>query len=199
MFSFFLPQQVSDIIVHPDFYSAPDFNVAVLQLKDKAKISDRVLPVCLPKVQGGEVTAQRAFASRWILTNRHRHLSRHTPSSQTKLVELSDFARCEGQFAQGRAHTAMISDKTLCVIRMPSSPPITCPSVIPGLTVVPSVFSSTTDVLSGRKETEEASGVDWQLLGLESSSYEEKNCHQPTYTVQTRVATFREWIEKNMK
>ncbi|KAE8297594.1 Inactive serine protease PAMR1 [Larimichthys crocea] len=190
--------RVSDISVHPNFYSAPDSDVAVLKLKDKAKISERALPACLPKVQGGEVTAQEAYTARWILPNDYRHPNRHTPLSQTKLVQLGDAAQCEREFAQGGARTPMISDNTLCVIRKPSSLQSPCLSVVPGITAVPAVFSSTSGVLSGHEENEEASRTSWQLLGLESFSYMEKNCHQQTYTVQTRIANFRDWIEKNM-
>ncbi|TKS69516.1 Inactive serine protease PAMR1 [Collichthys lucidus] len=190
--------RVSDISVHPNFYSAPDFDVAVLKLKDKAKISERALPACLPKVQGGEVTAQEAYTARWILPNDYRHPNRHTPLSQTKLVQLGDAAQCEREFAQGGARTPVISDNTLCVIRKPSSLQSPCLSVVPGITAVPAVFSSTSGVLSGHKENEEASRTSWQLLSLESFSYMENNCHQQTYTVQTRIANFRDWIEKNM-
>ncbi|XP_042344706.1 inactive serine protease PAMR1-like isoform X2 [Plectropomus leopardus] len=191
--------RVSDILVHASFYSAPDSNVAVLKLKDKAKISERVLPVCLPKVQGGEVTAQEAYTARWILPNGHRHLSRYSPSSQTGLVELADLAQCEREFAQGGAHTSVISDNTLCVIRKSSSTQSPCPSVIPGITVMAAVFSSTSGVLSGHEETQGASSTGWQLLGLERVSFTEEKCHQQTYTVQTRIANLRDWIEKNMK
>ncbi|XP_037645580.1 inactive serine protease PAMR1-like [Sebastes umbrosus] len=191
--------RVSDILVHPNFYSAPDSDVAVLKLKDKARISERVLPVCLPRVQGGEVTAQEAHTARWILPNDHRHRSRDTPSSQTRLVELVDVARCEREFAQGGARTAVISDNTLCVIRTPSRPQSPCTSVNPGITTTPAVLSSTTGVPSGHEETPGASGTRWHLLGLESFSYKEENCHQQIYTVQTRIANFRDWIEKNTK
>ncbi|XP_071345470.1 inactive serine protease PAMR1 [Trachinotus anak] len=191
--------RVSDILVHPNFYVSPDSNVAVLKLKDKAKISERVLPVCLPRLQGGEVTAQEAYTARWILPNNHRHLGRYTASSQTELVELSDVAQCEREFAQRGTHTTEISDNTLCVIRKPSSPESSCPSVIPGVTTVPVGFSSTSGVLSGHEETQGASSTGWQLLGLESFSYEGNKCHQQTYTVQTRISNFRDWIEKNMK
>ncbi|XP_031146001.1 inactive serine protease PAMR1 isoform X3 [Sander lucioperca] len=191
--------RVSDILVHPDFYSAPDSNVAVLKLKDKVKINEHVLPVCLPRVQGGEVTAQEAYTARWILPNDHRHLSRYTPPSQTRLVELGDVVQCEREFAQGGVHTTVISDNTLCVIRKPSSPQRPCPNVIPGITTMPAVFVSTSGVLLGREETQGAASSGWQLLGLESFSYMEENCHQQTYTVQTRIANFRDWIEKNMQ
>lgn len=172
--------------------------MAVLKLKDKAKISERVLPVCLPKVQGGEVTAQEAYTARWILPNDYTDLSHYTPSSQTKLVELVDVLQCEREVAQGGDQNTAISDNTLCVIRKPLNLQRPCPSVVPGVTAVPAVFSSTSGVLSDHKG-QEASSVGWQLLGLESFSYKEKNCHQQTYAVQTRIDNFRDWIEKNMK
>lgn len=173
--------------------------MAVLKLKDKVKISASVLPVCLPKVQGGEVTAQEVYTARWILPDDHRHLSRYTPLGQTKLVDLGDIAQCEREFAHGKAHTTVISDNTLCVIRKPSSPQSPCPSVVPGITAVPAVLSSTSGALSGHEETQGASSTSWQLLGLEGFIYQQKDCHQQTYTVQTRIANFRDWIEKNMK
>ncbi|KAK2853697.1 hypothetical protein Q5P01_006358 [Channa striata] len=188
--------RVSDILVHPNFHSAPDFNVAVLKLKDKAKISERVLPVCLPKMQGGEITAQEAYTSSWILTHNQRHLSHYVPLSQTKLVELSDVAHCEREFAQGGAHNIMLSDNSLCVIRRPATPQSSCSGVIPGLTTV---FSSRSDILSGHKDTHETSNSEWQLLGLENFSSDESSCPQQIYTVQTRVANFQNWIEKNLK
>ncbi|XP_051234872.1 uncharacterized protein pamr1a isoform X1 [Dicentrarchus labrax] len=191
-------RQVSDILVHPNFYFAPDSDVAVLKLKDKAKISESVLPVCLPKVQGGEVTAQEAYTARWILPNDYSHLSRYTPLSQTKLVELDDVSQCEREFAQGGAHTTLIGDNTLCVIRKPSSLQSPCPSIVPGITTVAAVISSTSGILSGHEGTQGVSSTHWELLGLESFSYKENNCHQHTYTVQIRIANFRDWIEKNM-
>ncbi len=173
--------------------------MAVLKLKDKAKISERVLPVCLPKVQGGEVTVQEAYTARWISPNDYRHPSRRTPVSQTQLVELGDVALCEREFAREGAHTTAISDNKLCVIRKPASLQSPCPGVVPGITAVPAVFLSTSGVSSGQEEAQESSSAGWQLLGLETFSYKEKNCHQQTYTVQTRIANFRDWIEKNMK
>uniref|UniRef100_A0A3B4Z037 Inactive serine protease PAMR1-like n=1 Tax=Stegastes partitus TaxID=144197 RepID=A0A3B4Z037_9TELE len=185
--------RVSDISVHPDFPSSPDADVAVLRLKDKAKISERVLPVCLPRTQGGEVTAQEAYAVRWILPDSHKHLSHSTAASQTKLVELSDAAQCERAFAEGGSHTAALSDNTLCVISKASSSPSPC--IIPGITMAPAGLSS---VLSGHEEARGASGAAWQLLGLES--FEKNSCsRQQSHTVQTRVANFRDWIEENMK
>ncbi|KAF0042843.1 hypothetical protein F2P81_004180 [Scophthalmus maximus] len=184
--------RVSDILVHPNFFSAPDSNVAVLKLKDKAKISERVLPVCLPRMQGGEVTAQEAYAARWmLLPNGRGQPGRYAAPSRTELVELSDVARCEREFARGGARAAAIADGALCVVRTPPGPDSPCPDVIPGLTTLPDASPST-----GR--TRGASGTSWQLLGVESFSREEHDCHRHTHAVQTRIGNFRDWIEKNM-
>lgn len=172
--------------------------MAVLKLRDKAKISEGVLPVCLPKVQGGEVTAREAYTTSWILPNDDRDLSCSTPSSQTKLVQLGDVAQCEREFAQEGERNTAISDNTLCVIRKLSGLQRPCPSVIPGITAVPAVFSSSSAVLSGHDE-QGASGTSWQLLGLDTFSYNEKKCDRLTHAVQTRIGNFRDWIEKNSK
>uniref|UniRef100_A0A3Q1FFV5 Peptidase domain containing associated with muscle regeneration 1a n=1 Tax=Acanthochromis polyacanthus TaxID=80966 RepID=A0A3Q1FFV5_9TELE len=174
--------RVSDISVHPDFPSSPDSDVAVLKLKDKVKISERVLPACLPQTQGGEVTAQEAYAVRWILTYGREHPSHSTAGSQTRQVELSDAAQCERRFAGGGSRSAAISDKTLCVVSKPSTSPGPCPAVIPGITVAPG-----------------GSGETWQLLALESLVHEKTSCGRQSHTVQIRIANFRDWIEENMK
>ncbi|XP_034536246.1 inactive serine protease PAMR1 [Notolabrus celidotus] len=190
--------RVSDILVHPNFYSASHSDVAVLKLRDKARISERVLPVCLPKVQGEEVTVQEAYTARWILPNDHTHLTRYTPKSQTEHVELGDVAQCEGAFVQGGAHTTTIKDNRLCVIRTTSSSQVSCPTVIKGITVT-QAESSTRGDSSGHEETLGSSIRSWQLLGLESFSFEEGNCYQQSYKTQTGIANFLDWIEKNMK
>lgn len=190
--------QVSDILVHPQFYSEPDSSVAVLKLTGKTKISDRTLPLCLPQMQGGEVTAPEAYSARWILQSDHRAVSRYTPSSQTELVQVGDVSQCEREFAQQGDHETVISDNTLCVIRKPSRLQRACPAVVPGITVAPAVFSSTSGVLPSYKAQEASSKV-WQLLGLESLSLKEKSCHQQTHAAQTRIGNFRDWIEKNIK
>uniref|UniRef100_A0A665TDH0 Si:ch211-102l7.3 n=1 Tax=Echeneis naucrates TaxID=173247 RepID=A0A665TDH0_ECHNA len=177
--------RVSDIFVHPNSSVALQSNVAVLKLKDKAKISEHVLPACLPTTQGGEMTAQEAYTARWTLPNNPRHLGPYSALSQTKHVQLSDVAQCESELAQGETPSTEISDYTLCAFSRPSSPESPCPSIIPGLTFVQPGLSSTSD--------------GWELLGLERFNHGETSCHQQTHTVQTRISSFRGWIEKNMK
>ncbi|XP_060924852.1 uncharacterized protein LOC132999086 [Limanda limanda] len=180
--------RVSDILIHPNFDLTPDASVAVLKLRDKARISERVLPVCLPTIHGGEGTVRQAYTSRWTPPNNHRHLSRHAPPSQTQLVELSDVTQCEGGSA--------LSDSTLCVVRRPAGPHSPC--AVPGLTTLPAVSPPTGGVLSGQEETRGGSSRSsgWQLLALEGFSCEEND--RQTHSAQTGVGSFRDWIERNM-
>ncbi|XP_029987073.1 inactive serine protease PAMR1 [Sphaeramia orbicularis] len=182
--------RVSDVLIHPSFRSSPDFNVAVLKLKDKARISERVLPLCLPQTPSAEVTAQEAYTARWVLPDDHKQLNRHLPQSRTRLEELADVGQCEREFAQTGAHSTAISDNSLCVIRNTSSPQSPCLRVIPGITAIP---------VSSHGDTGGADGVGWQLLGLESFSSEEKDCRLHTHTLHTKISKFRDWIEANMK
>lgn len=192
-------------MVHPNFeHVTLDSDLAVLKLLDKAKISEHVLPVCLPKVQGGEVTAQEAYATEWTRAHDARPLvSLYTHSTQTKPVELRDAIQCEREFAQRGAHTTMITDNMLCVVNKDSRPDGLCHTVAPGITVIPSVASSNTPItstlLSSNTEKPEDSNIVWDLLGLESFNYERENCHREFYSAQTRIVNFRDWIEKNMK
>lgn len=181
--------------MHPHFVSAPDSNLAVLKLKDKAKISEYVLPVCLPEIQGGEVVAQEAYTSRWMLPNDHMLPGRSNPVGVLRPVDLGDITHCEKTVAEGRANTAPISDNTLCFISKPSSRQSPCPRFVPGITTTPAVLSSSSGVLS---ENHETSAARWQLLGLESSIDEERSCQQ-SYTIQTKIANFRNWIMENIK
>ncbi|XP_029904515.1 inactive serine protease PAMR1 [Myripristis murdjan] len=190
--------RVSNILVHPNFYSRMDSDLALLKLTDKAKISERVLPVCLPRMQGGEVTAREAYTARWTPTRDQQRPSRYGLSGMTELVELADVSHCEREFAQRGTPTA-ITDNVLCVVIKPSSPDGACPGDIPGITAIPSVASSTNTFGSSPTEAQEASGTVWQLHGLESFNHEDRNCHRDTYTGQTRIINFRNWIDENMK
>lgn len=191
-----LPQQVSDILVHPDFHFGADADVAVLKLRDKAKISERVLPVCLPKGPAGEAVAQEVYSVRWIPPRRHSDLSRSAPTSQTKRVEVGEVAQCEREIAQGGEQNTAISNNTLCAISKPSGLQRLCSSLAPGFTAVPVLSSPTSVVLSGHNE-QEASTTIWQLLGLEAFSYQAGNCNK-IYVAPTQIASFRDWIVKNM-
>lgn len=194
--SHLLPLQVSDILVHPDFRFGADSDVALLKLRDKAKISERVLPVCLPKGPAGEAAAaaQEAYSVRWIPPHRHGDLSRSAPTSQTKRVEAGEVVQCEREVAQGGEQNSAFSHNAPCAMSKASGLQRLCSSLAPGFTAVPVLSSSTSGVLSGRDERE-TSGSIWQLLGLEAFGY--RNCNQ-IHVAPTQIASFGDWIVKNM-
>ncbi|XP_034018584.1 inactive serine protease PAMR1 [Thalassophryne amazonica] len=176
---------VSQISLHPDS------SVAVLKLHDKVKISERVLPVCLPRMHGGEETAHEAYTMRWASV-----FERHAPWSHSERVELADVGKCKGEFAG--VHRGEIIDHMLCV--KPSSPHFPCLKVIPGITSAPAVLSSTRGVPLEDEDVRGASSIVWQLLALETFFYEESSCLQESmFKVQTRIANVQGWIEENMK
>lgn len=189
-------QQVTDILVHPDFHFGAESNVAVLKLRDKAKISERVLPVCLPKGPVVDATAREAYNVRWIPPHRHSDLSRSAPTSQTKRVQVGEVGQCEREIAQGGEQNTAISNNTLCAISKPSGLQRLCSGLAPGFTAVPVLSSSTSVVLSGHKEQEISAAI-WQLLGLEAFSSQAGNCNQ-IYVAPTQIASFRDWIVKNI-
>lgn len=194
-----LIQQVSSVLVHPSFDPVTlDSDLAVLNLRDKAKISERVLPVCLPKMQGGEVTATQGYATGWLLASDSRSSSKPSldaETAQTGVVELGDVVQCERQFAQSGAPVT-ITDNMLCEMRHPLNPTKPCPTVSAGITIIP---SPATKPSSGPSEGQGDDSVVWELLALESFGYEKWNCGPGLYTVHTRINNFKDWIQKNMK
>lgn len=189
-----LALQVSDILFHPGSHSEPDSSVALLKLKDKAKISVRSLPVCLPSPPGGlEPTMAAAYITRWVLGTRQRD----APSSQTRLVRVGDVSQCGGELAQRGARETVISGNPLCVIREPPLLQRASAALVPGVTVAPAAFSSASAGLSTGRAPEASSKV-WQLLGLEGSRLEVEQ-EEERWHRQTRIGNFRDWIEAHMK
>lgn len=183
--------------MHPDFRFGVDSDVALLKLRDKAKISERVLPVCLPRGPAGEAAAAReAYSVRWIPPHRQGELSRSAPTSQTKRVEVGEVVQCEGEIAQGVEQNSAFSHNAPCAMSKASGLQRLCSSLAPGFTAVPVLSSSTSGVLSGHDERE-ASGSIWQLLGLEAFGYGAGNCNQ-IHVAPTQIASFQDWIVKNM-
>uniref|UniRef100_W5K8I5 Inactive serine protease PAMR1 n=1 Tax=Astyanax mexicanus TaxID=7994 RepID=W5K8I5_ASTMX len=177
--------QVSEVLVHPNYDpDVFDSDLAVLKLLDKAKISEFISPVCLPRMQGGEVTAQQAFITGWSAPHQH-HGPTAEPGSrvaQTGVVELADVAHCERQYSQ-QGIPVSISDNMLCGRQHPTSPSTVCPSRTGGVVLVPDGESDPV----------------WELLGLVSFGYDLQKCNPGLYTVYTRVTNFKNWIEKNIK
>lgn len=194
-----LSLQVSDILLQPGSGSGPDWDwdsgVALLQLQDKAKISEGSLPVCLPEGGGGGAVeavaaapAQEAYGARWVLAGRRGD----APSRQTRLVRVGVVSQCARRSAA----------EPLCVTGEPPPPQRASAALVPGITIAPAArYNAGAGAGAGLSE---ASGRVWQLLGLEGSSpgewgEGEGEGEGPGWQPQTRVSHFRDWIETNIK
>uniref|UniRef100_A0A8C1JH20 Peptidase S1 domain-containing protein n=1 Tax=Cyprinus carpio TaxID=7962 RepID=A0A8C1JH20_CYPCA len=101
----------------------------------------------------------------------------HSEAARTGLIELADVVKCKGQFSK---HSIPIStiDNMLCEHQHPLNPSMICTSQTGGIILSPSADSQPT---LGLKDTD--SHHAWKLLEL---------------VVYTRVANFKNWIEKNI-
>ncbi|KAK1802251.1 hypothetical protein P4O66_021920, partial [Electrophorus voltai] len=193
--------QVSEILVHPS-YDPNTFNsdIAILKLLDKARITEFVFPVCLPHVQGGEVTTKQAYITGWPAADLHNP-SPDTDSevAHTGVIELGNVAQCERQYAQ-QGVPISITDNMLCGRQHPISSTIVCPAKTGGIVFLPSDSQMRSMSLPEHRRVEEAvSEPSWKLLGLVSFGYNLQSCNPGLFTVYTRVANFKNWIERNSK
>lgn len=194
--------QVAAVLIHPNYDSSgPDSDLAVLKLLDKARISEHIMPVCLPRLQGGEVTAQQGYATDWSMpeeTDQHA-----VASARTGLIELRDVLQCERQYSHNRL-SVTITDNMLCGHQHPLSPSQVCYAVTGGVLVAqsppspPSPQRPSVSSFSGDDKRDNDEGV-WELVGLVSFGYEQRKCSPELYTIYTRLNNFKDWIEKNMK
>ncbi|XP_060767322.1 inactive serine protease PAMR1 isoform X1 [Neoarius graeffei] len=181
--------KVSEILIHPSYGSIGfDSDLAILKLVEKARISEFVSPVCLPRLQGGELTANQAYITGWSAARKHEI---HSQVAQTGMIELTDVLQCERQFAKQGLHNS-ITDNMLCGRQHPISSSRVCPARSGGIILVPTAPQH-------RRAEESVSESSWELLGLVSFGYNLQNCNPHLYTAYTRVANFKNWIENNIK
>lgn len=181
--------QVSEILVHPSYNSTGfDSDLAILKLVEKARISEFISPVCLPRLQGGELTVNQAYITGWSVARKHET---HSQVAQTGTIELTDVLRCERQYAkQGIAKS--ITDNMLCGRQHPISSSTVCPARSGGIILAPTAAQH-------RSGKENVSETAWELLGLVSFGFNVQNCNPQLYTVYTRVVNFKNWIANNIK
>uniref|UniRef100_UPI003AAE62F1 inactive serine protease PAMR1 n=1 Tax=Centroberyx gerrardi TaxID=166262 RepID=UPI003AAE62F1 len=175
--------RVASIAVHPNFDPLIlDSDLAVIKLLDKARIGERVLPLCLPDVQGGEVVSRRGLVTGWSpLPDADLGADEQ---ARVGVVHLADVVPCEQQYARNGVPVS-VTDNMLCGSQKPDyGPSNICPSDTGGILILP-----------GRGESK---GL-WRLLGLVSFGYDQGECNPDLYTVYTHVANFKNWIESNMK
>ncbi|XP_076853669.1 inactive serine protease PAMR1 isoform X2 [Brachyhypopomus gauderio] len=194
--------QVSEILPHPSYDpNTFDSDVAVLKLVGKARISESISPICLPRVRGGEVTAKHAYITGWPAGGQHDpNPDTDSGTARTGVIELSDVALCERQYAQ-QGVPISVTDNMLCGRQHPISPTIVCPTRTGGIVLLSSDGQmSLTSFPDQRRETEDTvPRPSWELLGLMRFGYNLQSCEPGRFTVYTRVANFLNWIERNIK
>ncbi|XP_072554327.1 inactive serine protease PAMR1 isoform X2 [Paramormyrops kingsleyae] len=181
--------RVSAVLVHSNYDPLVlDSDLAVLKLLDKARVGERVLPVCLPDVWEGQAAAHQAYVIGWpILPGAGGTEAEGT--ARAGLVELADMVACERQFAQHGAAIG-VTDNMLCGRQHPRALSDICPADTGGIVILPAP-----DHPEGLEETRRV----WTLLGLVSFGYDRRACSPELYTVYTRVSSFKDWIQRNMK
>lgn len=193
--------RVSSILIHPNYDPLVlDSDLAVLKLLDKARIGERVLPVCLPLRQGGEVVDRQAYVVGWSILPQQQQGQTGTTGDEEEiaragLVELGDVVECERQYAQQGAPVS-ITDNMLCGRQHSRGPSNICPADTGGIAMLAPSLPFSAPVFS---EGQEMGGTVWRLLGVVSHGYEQQACSPDRYTVYTRTANFKDWIEASMK
>ncbi|XP_030650045.1 inactive serine protease PAMR1 [Chanos chanos] len=197
--------QVSNILIHPNYNPVGfDSDLAVLKLQDRARISEDVLPVCLPKMQGGEVITQQSYITGWSTTGQHQSVSHtdHAERAQTGLIELVDNIQCERQYIENRV-TVNITDNMVCGHQHPHSPSTVCPVTTGGIVLmlspVPSASPNSFSLTPQEPKRDNDVNYVWELLGLVSFGYDTHDCNPDLYTVYARIPNFKNWIQQNIK
>ncbi|XP_068460007.1 inactive serine protease PAMR1 [Clinocottus analis] len=194
--------RVASIVVHPNYDPLIlDSDMAVVKLLDKARIGEKVLPLCLSERHGEEVTSGQGLVTGWSpLPDSSLGTDE---KARVGLVHLADVVPCERQYARNGVPVS-VTDNMLCASHKPDYEPSNiCPSDTGGILVLPALSenqasSNQKPSLSFRQVQGESKGQ-WTLMGLVSFGYDQGECNPDLYTVYTRVGNFKDWIESNMK
>ncbi|XP_029010596.1 inactive serine protease PAMR1 isoform X2 [Betta splendens] len=185
--------RVASIAVHPNYDpNILDSDMAVLKLLDKTKVGERVLPLCLSESPGEELPSGHGLVTGWS------PLPDPGPGPDERarvgLVRLADVVPCEQQYARNGVPVG-VTDNMLCASQKPDyGPSNICPSDTGGILVLPAAAEDQAPL----GYAENGKGL-WTLIGLVSFGYDQGECDPDLYTVYTRVANFKDWIESNMK
>ncbi|KAM7396494.1 hypothetical protein PAMP_019529 [Pampus punctatissimus] len=190
--------RVASIAVHSNYDPhILDSDIAVVKLLDKARIGEKVLPLCLSDSQDEEVTSGQGLVTGWSpLPDSSLGADE---KARVGLVELADVVPCEQQYARNGVPVS-VTENMLCASQKPDyGPSNICPSDTGGILVLPALSENNQkSSLSFTQMQRESKGM-WRLLGLVSFGYDQGECDPDLYTVYTRVANFKDWIESNMK
>ncbi|GLD64626.1 inactive serine protease PAMR1 isoform X1 [Lates japonicus] len=175
--------------------------MAVVKLLDKARIGEKVLPLCFSENQGEEVTSGQGLVTGWSLLPDSSLGA--DERARVGLVHLADVVPCEQQYARNGVPVS-VTDNMLCASQKPDyGPSNICPSDTGGILVIPALsdnqaINDQRPPLGFTQVQGESKGL-WRILGLVSFGYDQGECDPDLYTVYTRVANFKDWIESNMK
>ncbi|KAM9377793.1 inactive serine protease PAMR1 [Pholidichthys leucotaenia] len=194
--------RVASIVVHPNYDpNILDSDIAVMKLLDKARIGEKVLPLCLPESLEEDVSSGQGLVTGWSpLPDSSLGADE---KARVGLVHLADVVPCEQQYARN-GEPVSVTDNMLCASQKPDYKPSNiCPSDTGGILVLPAVNGNVGSddwkpSLGFPQVKRESKGL-WRLLGLVSFGYDQGECDPDLYTVYTRVANFKDWIESNMK
>ncbi|KAM9853916.1 inactive serine protease PAMR1 [Aulostomus maculatus] len=188
--------RVASIVIHPNYDPhILDSDIAVIKLLDKARIGEKVLPLCLSDSQGEEVTSGQGLVTGWSLV----------PDSslgadekvRVGLVHLADVVPCEQQYARNGVLVS-VTENMLCASQKPDyGHSNICPADTGGILVLPAVTEDNRKF--SLSSTHGESNNLWRLVGLVSFGYDQGECDPALYTVYTRLTNFKDWIESNMK
>ncbi|TKS73256.1 Inactive serine protease PAMR1 [Collichthys lucidus] len=194
--------RVASIAIHPNYDPhILDSDIAVVKLLDKARIGEKVVPLCLSDSLGEDVTSGQGLVTGWSPMPD----SSLGPDEKARVgfVHLADVVPCEHQYARNGVPVS-VTDNMLCASQKPDYVPSNiCPSDTGGILVLPALSENqaTNNQRSSPGFTEvkgENTGL-WRLLGLVSFGYDQGECDPDLYTVYTHVANFKDWLESNMK
>ncbi|KAK5607888.1 hypothetical protein CRENBAI_009415 [Crenichthys baileyi] len=190
--------RVGSIVVHPNYDPyILDSDIAVIKLLDKARIGEKVLPLCLSENQEEEVTSGQGVVTGWSpLQDSSLGLNE---KARVGLVHLADIVPCEQQYARNGVPVS-VTDNMLCASQKPDyGPSNICPSDTGGILLLPASAGNQVSYNSKHSQVQGQNKGSWSLLGLVSFGYDQGECDPELYTVYTRVANFKDWIESNMK
>ncbi|KAJ8003028.1 hypothetical protein DPEC_G00165110 [Dallia pectoralis] len=190
--------RVASISVHPNYDPLVlDSDIAVVKLLDKARIGEKVLPICLPDTQGGELTTKQGLVTGWApLPDPRIGVDER---ARVGVQHLADVVPCEQQYARSGVPVS-VTDNMLCGRQRPDySPSNICPADTGGVLIIPAQTGSARDLSTANQAARDQSKGEWRLLGLVSFGYDEGECDPDLFTVYTHVAHFKDWIERHMK
>lgn len=186
--------RVASIVIHPDYDPLIlDSDLAVIKLLDKARIGEKVLPLCLSDGLEPEITSGKGLVTGW--SPLPSHSLNADEKARVGLVHLTDVVPCENQYARNGVPVS-VTDNMLCGNQKPDyGDSSICPSDTGGILVLPGLAEFQSD----NRQTQGGNSEPWRLLGLVSFGYDQGECDPDLYTVYTRVDNFKDWIQANMK